>query len=486
MTASLRSKVILNLLLANAVVLGGLAVWSEFVSNAQEKQRQDFLFQEVGERLQRFDSDRVGDLATIMTWSLWSEFSDALIVDQRFVTVDQGKVPVGVYLNPLGASHREPDYPVEEITTAMFDAVSSGASTQVAGGIAVPLKRASQRGEAWAGVFVRPKSLVAPLPFSWQVILAATFATIAAALLVWVLLRRAVLQPIEALAAASHNFAATRTPIKPSTVGVFEVDELLGAFSSMTTEISGFQDELQQQVASASQRAVDAERRAARHDRLAAMGTLAAGLAHEINSPLAGAINGVRVLQKQPSKEKSQRYGELVGDALERIAGLVARMLRLAPARPEGGQCQIEQLSGDLKDFVTSRLEKHQLRFNFPEQPLVVAAASGDLFPVMLNLLRNSLDSLDQSKPDGGVIDFSAVAIKDKVEIKIRDNGAGAAPEVLAHIFEPFVTDKEVGSGTGLGLALVHATITALGGSIEADNCLDGGFEVRLTLPACS
>jgi C4-dicarboxylate-specific signal transduction histidine kinase len=229
---------------------------------------------------------------------------------------------------------------------------------------------------------------------------------------------------------------------------------------------------------------VEAERRASRQDRLAAMGTLAAGLAHEINSPLAGAINGVEVLRDQPEPAKAERYGELVDTALKRISGLVNRMLQLAPARPEGGECELEVVVDDLKDFVASRLQQHRFTTELSSTPLRLQVAAGDLFPVLLNLVGNALDSLDQlPQEQSGLVTLSATSEEGQVIICLRDNGPGAAPEILEHLFEPFVTDKDVGTGTGLGMALAHATVRSLGGSIEADNLESGGFEVVLRLP---
>lgn len=495
MAASLRSRVLLNLLVANAIVLGALAVWAEISSTAQEQHRQDYLLQLVGDRLERFESERAADLAAIVTWPLWSEFADALIIDHRVVDLNGRPVPVGTWLNPLGSAHREPGFPLEEITAAMSQAVSAGATTKIAGGVALPLKRSSRATmssgtdsepsqAAWAGVFVRPKALPIPMSFSLQVVLAAAFSTLAAAALVWLLLRRAVLRPVEVLAAAARDFDATSKVDLPSASGVVEIDEMVSAFDSMTTRISGFQGELAGKVKVATTRAVEAERRASRQDRLAAMGTLAAGLAHEINSPLAGAINGVEVLRDQPEPAKAERYGELVATALKRISGLVNRMLQLAPARPEGGECELEVVVADLKDFVASRLQQHRFTTELSSTPLRLKVAAGDLFPVLLNLLRNALDSLDQlPQEQAGLVTLSATSEAGQVIICLRDNGSGAAPEILEHLFEPFVTDKDVGTGTGLGLALAHATVRSLGGSIEADNLESGGFEVVLRLP---
>ncbi|HEX9792916.1 MAG TPA: ATP-binding protein, partial [Planctomycetota bacterium] len=221
-------------------------------------------------------------------------------------------------------------------------------------------------------------------------------------------------------------------------------------------------------------------------DRLAAMGTLAAGLAHEINSPLAGALQGLETLRREATSDKAMRHGELTQDALERIGMLVRRLLQLAPARVEAGRCAVQAVSADLPLFLESRLSRHRLELVMPEAPLLVNAAAGDLFPVLLNLVQNALDALDSlASRRAGRIEVRGEALAGGGAcVTVRDDGPGADPALMPHLYEPFVTDKEVGAGTGLGLALAHATVRQLGGTIDVRNRDSGGLEVELRLPA--
>ena len=172
-------------------------------------------------------------------------------------------------------------------------------------------------------------------------------------------------------------------------------------------------------------------------------------------------------------------------EALERIAGLVQRLLRLAPARVEAASAPVQDAVRDLPDFLASRLAGRELRLELPAEPLVVRAAAGDLFPVVLNLVQNALDALEEARPGGGgsiVVRARALA-PGRVELVVEDDGPGVSAELLPHLFEPFVTTKEVGHGTGLGLALAHATVRQLGGAVEAANRPEGGLRVRIELP---
>ncbi|RMH02765.1 MAG: sensor histidine kinase [Planctomycetota bacterium] len=481
--ASLRARLTLVLVLVNLVVLGALAVWAERDEGQRRLDRlarQDLLERSLREALGSIQADEADDLAGILRSSLWRGFADAVVVDRA-----AGAAPGAVFLNPLGARRRAPDFPLDEVRAAIDRAIEEGEPRHLAGGVAMPLitrGAAGGRPRLWGGVFVRPRTAPAMVPLALRITLFALAATALGAGLVYLLVGRLVLRPVERLARSAREFGEGREPGLPPAGGAREVDELVRAFAAMMERIRGFQAELEREVARATARAAEAERRAARQERLAAMGTLAAGLAHEINSPLTGALHGLEVLRRDAAGQRAERYGALVQEALERIAGLVRRLLQLAPARPEAGSCALDAVARDLPDFLASRLERHELVLDLPAEELRVAAAAGDLFPLLLNLVQNALDALDDAGRPGRV-ELRARGEQGLARIRIRDDGPGVPPELLPHLFEPFVTTKEVGRGTGLGLALAHATLRQLGGRIEAGNRPEGGLEVRIELP---
>jgi signal transduction histidine kinase len=241
---------------------------------------------------------------------------------------------------------------------------------------------------------------------------------------------------------------------------------------------------LERRVQEATARAAEAERLAARQDRLAALGILAAGLAHEINSPLAGALHSLEVLRKEAAGARGERYAALIEEALQRIRELVQRLLQMAPQQAIGGSCQIAEVVEDLRAFLAVRLQRHRLEFQSADAALRVRGARGDWFPLLLNLLQNALDALDAAGARAGTVRIAVRATADGgAEVRVRDDGPGAPPELLPHLFEPFVSSKDPGKGTGLGLALAHATVRSLRGSIEAVNLPGGGFEVVVRVP---
>ena len=488
----LRLRLSLVLLLVNTAVLGALAFWAwqdESQSTAEMHRRRAHLEQQVKERFtKRFDPSRAGDIPAMLDWPLWQEFEDAVLIDRRMLNLDGVVVPVGAVLNPKGSRHRSPDFPLSEVFQALEKAALHMETVEVAGGLAMPLVTRAPFSEdrtVWGGVFVKLPSLPMGIPLWLRVLLVAGGATLFGAGLLYFFLGRTIVRPLEGLAEAIQDFGDGRTPCLPTTASSDEMDSLYGAFLSMMTQTQGFQKEMKEQVKQATVRAGQAERRAAQRERLAAMGMLAAGLAHEINSPLAGALQGLETLRAEAKSERAQQHGGLTQEALERIRDLVQQLLRLAPSRVEAGRCSLETVFHHLQVFLEKRLPPHRLLMDLPGNLPKVQGSEGDLFPVFLNLVQNAADALDQQKNTEGRIRLSARwnPESERVSVRVEDNGPGVEPSLLAHIFEPFVTSKDVGQGTGLGLALAHATIGQLGGTLEAKNQPNGGLRMTLRLP---
>ncbi len=490
---SLRLRLTLGLVLVNAAVLGTVAYWAadrDRAGRREQELRVAGLQAEVAQLVRRrFLPEDVGNFARMLSWPLWPEFADALILDTRVLDLDGRPLPVGVFLNPNGSSRRPPDFPLRAITGAVVQATASGLNIPVAGGVAIPIYAHAPFGEdtvAWGGVYVQPRVPPAPPNLLWRVFLIGLAGTAAAALLLYLIVDRVVLRPVERLARAAAEFGAggAPAPLVPE-AGGGELAGLMTAFEAMMQDIRGFQRDLERRVEEATARALSAERQATRQERLAALGMLAAGLAHEINSPLAGAMHSLEVLRQEAASARAERSGALAEEALQRIRELVQRLLQMGPQSAIGGACQLSEVADDLRVFLAARLQRHRLELDFPAAGLRVRGDRGDWFPLLLNLVQNALDAMDEVLPAGGTARITGRPMPDGgAELLIADEGPGAPAELLPHLFEPFVSSKDPGHGTGLGLALAHATVRALGGSIEAANLPGGGFQVRVRLPA--
>jgi len=223
-------------------------------------------------------------------------------------------------------------------------------------------------------------------------------------------------------------------------------------------------------------------------ERLASMGTLVAGLAHEINNPLATiALCLELIARRQHGREPED---ELVRDAREATsrAAAIVRDLKIF-SRPEEDRRAVLDIHHVLES--TLRIADHEIRHRarlvraFGPVPKVVAD-EGRLGQVFLNLLVNAVEAIDSRTQTSGEGEVRVETCTDEAgnaQIEVRDNGPGIAPDILASIFDPFFTTKPVGVGTGLGLSICHRLVTDMGGRIEATSERGVGTTLRVTLP---
>ncbi len=222
-----------------------------------------------------------------------------------------------------------------------------------------------------------------------------------------------------------------------------------------------------------------------RTEKLAAAGTLAAGVAHEVNNPLASISSLIQMLQARASvDDETREMLRLVQTQIARITQVTREMMEFARARPSARAPQ------DINRIIEAsiRLASFDRAFNRlklkTEQdtsaPLVYADAD-QMQQVFLNLLLNARDAM----PDGGDLYVRTRYDKSAGEIvvEIADSGTGITPEHRAHIFDPFFTTKTAGKGTGLGLAVCYGIITAHDGRIEVEPNALRGTCVRVSLP---
>jgi C4-dicarboxylate-specific signal transduction histidine kinase len=222
-------------------------------------------------------------------------------------------------------------------------------------------------------------------------------------------------------------------------------------------------------------------------EKMTALGELAAAMAHEINSPLGGVMESVRIIRKNAGNwDKIERFLPLVQQGLEQIAATVKQMLRLAsPQEAPRSPLVLEEVIAQCVDFLQYRRgdTRAELVMDLGTRRTVVTASGHMLSQVLLNLINNAFDAV-AGRPGGTVTVRSALLPGSaEVAVEVADNGPGVPPHLRARIFEPFFTTKPSGKGTGLGLSISARIAARHGGRIIVSDNEGGGAVFSLVLP---
>lgn len=225
--------------------------------------------------------------------------------------------------------------------------------------------------------------------------------------------------------------------------------------------------------------------------KLASIGRLAAGVAHEINNPLAIINEKAGLMRDIMKKVPDFTYGEKFNASLGSILQSVSRCRTITHrllgfARQMDVSCEVLDLNLVLKDVI-GFLEREmtyrniQLELQLDEDLPSIESDRGQLQQVFLNIINNALDAVK----DGGLIGVSTCRGEgDGVSVSVRDNGHGIPPDSLSRIFEPFYSTKEKGKGTGLGLSITYGIVKKLGGDIKVESVVGEGTTFTVDLPA--
>ncbi len=251
-------------------------------------------------------------------------------------------------------------------------------------------------------------------------------------------------------------------------------------------------ERLEQLVEERSAKIAQLEKRRQKIEQLAALGELAAGVAHEINNPLAGIRNAFELIKRQlPPSTKHYDKFELIDDEIQRISGITHQMYQLY--RPSQQQATIFDIERSINQTITlarSMARKREVIIQDTGQPLPptrrlraneCSLREGELKQILLNLIHNAI----QASEAGKKVTVKVSPEGEQVCLMVRDQGCGIEPAALAKIFEPFFSTKAVqtGQGMGLGLSVTRGLIEAMGGSIAVKSQPGHGSTFTVTLP---
>jgi signal transduction histidine kinase len=314
-------------------------------------------------------------------------------------------------------------------------------------------------------------------------------------------LTRFIVRPLESLVLAADRVASGSRFLAVPRAGARELAELGVSLQTMTETRLREADELRAKVdelTKTTERLKEAQRQLVRSEQMASVGRLSAGLAHEIGNPLA-ALMGMEdlLLEGGMSFEEQRDFLVRMKKETERINGVIRDLLDFA--RPEGGggptsisiPAQPADVSSVVDDvFGLVRTQKPfktvRLVFDTRSEGARVSLSAQRLTQVILNVVLNAGAAI--ASRDGGATSDDVVTVRvrrsEKVaRIEVDDTGPGVAPSMRQRAFEPFVTTKDVGEGTGLGLSVCRGVVEAAGGTIAFDEGYGPGARILIEIP---
>lgn len=329
---------------------------------------------------------------------------------------------------------------------------------------------------------------IRPIFFSYLIINLIIFGVIGFTRLVHLVIR-----PIQQLAKLADSRTEYNDTAFFTTVQWGELAQLSLSLNQLIARIDGDKQQLKSTVLSlkkANQELENNKDEMIRTEKLASIGRLSAGLAHEIGNPL-GIIQGyVELLADNAlGQEEREIFCKKITEELDRINGLIRNLLDLSRSH-SGSSAQTVDIHTVLEDIIEAvTIRKSAIQIEYPKEfkatKSKVHIDIDGIRQVILNSILNGIDAIEEKSgaEQGKIVVETANDLDDTISINIRDNGIGLAEDHIDSIFDPFFTTKEVGKGTGLGLAVAHNMIKSAGGTLQFSSTVGAGSTLCIRLP---
>lgn len=302
----------------------------------------------------------------------------------------------------------------------------------------------------------------------------------------YVLLGRLVVRPLHRLVRMVDRVGGGEfTQENSLESGGNEVSQLVSALERMQSQLEKDRTQIEQQLkelTSTNTELRTAKERLVLSEKLATVGTLAAGVAHEIGNPMA-VLQGYAELLSESDLDETNRmeYAMAVEQAVQKVSTIIRDLLEFArPVDQSDDTCDVHVAVQRAMNLVAHQpsFRAIEMKFEGSDTPLLARINGGRLEQVLLNLLLNA----SHASSKGATVHIKTEEREDSVRLEVSDNGDGIAPALQSKIFDPFFTTKEPGSGTGLGLSICHNIITSFGGNIRVDSIEGTGTTFQITL----
>jgi signal transduction histidine kinase len=324
-----------------------------------------------------------------------------------------------------------------------------------------------------------------------------TFTFVSLCISIW--LSSAIAKPMIRLQEAAKRVAGgdVHTHLDMSST-IREVQELNHHLESMRQTLVGTNDRLETEIrerASSERKRLDLERRLLHRERIATIGTLAGGVAHEFNNILTPILlySQLALNDTTPGSPRARDLGRIIS-AAHRARSLIKRILTFSREMDSldvsafSLRSTVEEALALMRAIVPANVE---IVLEAPPQEIRVSGDPSLVHQVIINLCTNAYQAMLQTGgriivrllridelPMDGLAELEPAAL-----LEVIDTGHGIDPAVIAHVFEPFFTTRDVGEGTGLGLSVVHGIVTSMGGAITVESTLGKGTTFKVYLP---
>jgi two-component system, NtrC family, sensor kinase len=317
-------------------------------------------------------------------------------------------------------------------------------------------------------------------------------ASLLAALVAGLLLARRITRPLATLADGARALAQGKLDHRVAVGGHDELGELARAFEQMATEIGArqariekFNAELQQRVDERTRELKETQAALLQSQKIAAVSSLGAGIAHEINNPLTSVLGFAQILKMRAAKEQREKDAEVLGmveSEAQRIRRIVQTLLTFSESY--AGENFTEVDANQIVELALSQVPLgeialvRQLATGLPR----IVGNPAQLQEVVIQLVKNAVTAMKGK----GTLTLKSALSDGLVKLEVADTGKGIAPDVMPKIFDPFFTTKDDWRGEGLGLTIVHRVVTQHHGVVRAQSEAGAGATFTVTLPVAS
>lgn len=302
------------------------------------------------------------------------------------------------------------------------------------------------------------------------------------------LLSKTVVNPVQKLISLTKDISRGVAPSTTNTGNISEINKLRDALFSMADEIDASKKNLEiniENLEEANKKLVETQKELVASEKMASLGKLSAGVAHEIGNPLSAISGYMEILGKGYDLEPEQQKNYLgkVSTEIDRINKIISTLLDYAkPRETMETRTDLNEIINKAAELLNNQGVFKQLEFkkDLSSEPLIISVDEFHLLQVFINLLINAKDAVGT---DGKIAVSTKLNSLGQAEVSVSDNGSGIESENLDKIFDPFFTTKEPGSGTGLGLSISHRIIKQFDGNITVSSTPGNGTEFTLTFP---